>query len=139
MKNLLYHVSDKKVNILDPAKTKDGRIYLSEGCFIGYFGQWLYIFEREVLETHFTIKEIRPGSSLAFDRRFSGPHEKEKRYAFKSRDLERELYIEDPIDVRFALGIAENYNALKGEFTKIVGGVVESRELLDLKKELGID
>jgi hypothetical protein len=117
MKRLLYHVSDQKVDILDPRESPLGCICFSEGTFLGYLGQFLYIFDYETLNKEYGIELIPSGGlnvQMEIDR---------TQYFFRSQLLGKEYRCYLPIEVKkHALDVAENFNILKGEVYKRLNG-----------------
>lgn len=128
MKRLLYHVSDKRHDILDPIESPLGCICFSEGAFVGYFGEFLYIFEYEVLLKNYDIV-LMPSNGLNA-RVLAGKHS----YVFTGQLLGKEYRSYLPVDVnKHALDVAENFNVLKGVLEKRLQGEIINRERIDLR------
>ena len=110
MKNLIYHTSEHKVNVLDPDNYKEKAICFSKEAFISALGEWLYIFDYDELITKYNI--VRMDSSGCTSISFL-PNEQHLR--FKSQPLGIEYRVFTPIDVElYALGVAKNFNILRG-------------------------
>ena len=126
MKRLLYHVCDFDVDVLNPNCYKENAICLSEGIFIGSLGQWLYIFEFEVLNKDFVLHGQFSGGQemtamVTMDMGFD-------RLSFCSVPLGKEFRIYRSIDVhRYALGVAQNFNVLKGVLKEFMNGEIIKR------------
>lgn len=131
MKKLLYHSFDRRVDILEPRKYSCGCICLSEGVFLGYLGEYLYIFEHETLQKHFNLTSNPTTGAQAFSR---VNFEQKRMYHFISDSIEKEFRIYEPIDIgRYAIGVVQNYNVLKGELLiKKLNNTVMSRERINL-------
>lgn len=115
MKNLLFHVSDKIYPVLLPKQNDnyEKSICLSENCFISHFGQYLYIFEKQILHDNFCMKEV---STEGLHRYICLNTKEPQEIRFRSDSLGKEYRIYRPIDIdKFCLGIVEHFNHLKGE------------------------
>ena len=111
--DLLIHVSDIKTNILDPNIKGLGYVCFSENIFISHFGQYIYLFDKKVLDENFKLFEQFSGSLG-----FVGNMERYK-YRFESVSLEKEYRIYTPINVnKFGIGVITQFNHLKGVFEK---------------------
>lgn len=109
MKRLLYHTSEFKVDWLDPESYFEKAICFSEGTFISSLGHWLYIFDFDHLKNHFYLEQKASGGQA---------HDWNTRYAkyyYESQKLGLEFRVKERIHVpTHALGVAENFNVLKG-------------------------
>ena len=63
MLKLLFHVSDELVDVLEP-RTDGKYLCLSEGTFIGHLGQYLYIFDHDHLDRHFSLLRLPSGGAF---------------------------------------------------------------------------
>jgi len=123
---LLYHVADHGVDVLDPSNYKEKAICLSEGVFIGALGQWLYIFDHDVLRANFKLLQLSSGGKQVL---LQFPN---LEYRFHSQPLGTEYRIHDRIDVKeFALGVAQNFEICQGVLEKRMMGEI-SRQSMDL-------
>ena len=111
---LLIHTSKVKVDVLKPSKvdSDDPCICFSEDCFIPEFGQYIYIFEKEVLCRGFSVRPVpHPGrlramGSFPMTSRFCPRVD----YEFESFPLEYEYRIYRPIDVnRLSIGVITTF------------------------------
>lgn len=109
VRRLLYHVSDFKVDVLIPEEYDERAICLSEGTFAGCMGQWLYIFDFDLLHHNFDV-EMRPSGRIGVSVMTS-----DVEHCFRGDPLGVEYRIHKPIDVdRFAFGVAQNFEVCKG-------------------------
>ena len=120
LRRLLFHVSDDLHEVLEPYKTNTESkpcICLSEGSFLGYLGQWLYIFELKTLLRDFrVVRTETAGLEL-------GMHAFGSAYRYRSKELGHEYRIYEPILVSsYALGVAQNFEANKGMLERRVHG-----------------
>ena len=120
---IICHVSDKKLDILIPQELENA-ICFSENKFITYFGQYLYLFDLEVMIENFNIQRM-PTTGLYSHRFLHGQPENIERLAYRSQSLGWEWRCFEPVDVeKFSLGVLEHWNHMRG----IVGkGTVEGK------------
>ncbi len=124
---LLFHCCEFKVDVIDPKSYAEDAICLSEESFVGALGSFLYIFDFNHLQRHFNMQRL---SSGGYDMLINGMGNKDYRYS--SKRLGHEFRIHSPIDVkRHCLGVAENFNVLKGTLEEYVSGEVMQRECID--------
>ena len=129
MKRLLFHVCDFKTDILDPKNYSKNAICLSEDAFVGSLGQWLYIFEYDMLVKNFNIQECTSGGAFRF---ISSHYNPFKKYKFESNHLEKEYRIHRPINIKEnAIGVVKNFNILKGELSTYLNEEVIKREKME--------
>jgi hypothetical protein len=133
-KDLLIHTSDKKVDILIPQKILGYEnkpcICFSLNQFISFFGGYVYLFEKSVLEKNFEIKIFLSGgveciTSVGY-----------QTYNYRSQDLGQEFRIYQPIDVQqYGIGIITNFNHMKGILEQKLYDEIINRETIDLDKQ----
>ena len=120
--SLLFHVSHEKVDIIEPKAPDPGDrpcICMSEGRFISYFGEWIYIFDWNLLARHVEMERRTTGGVVW---QMKGRYE--RRYSFVGRRLEQEWRIYDPIPVQeLAIGVVEDWNYTKGKFMEWLTGM----------------
>jgi len=110
---ILCHVSDKRLRVLKP-NGKDNCIYFSQNKFISYFGQYLYLFDLDVLKANFRIKKKVTGSLIGT---LECPLPIKSYWKYKSQSLKWEWRVYDPINVKeFSIGVVEHWNYTKGTF-----------------------
>lgn len=117
MKELLFHVSDKKMDVLRPMQIDNYEecICFSLGCFISNFGQWIYIFDFETLNQNFSVQKVST-SGLYQEIRTA----KDYKFHFSSQPLGHEYRIYQPISIeQFCIGIAQHFNHAKGRLSVI--------------------
>ena len=114
---------------MDPKHSKSDErcIYFAENKFIGTFGQYVYLFSKEVLFKHFRCSEHYTGG---FQMRVSTPLAD---HTYTSDPLGSEIRVYDPIDVeQYAIGVLETYNTLQGILERRVGDLLEHQTRIDL-------
>jgi len=130
MKGLLIHTSNVRVDILEPQKLPGYDklcICFSLNQFVSYFGEYVYLFDRIILEKNFYVEVLPSGGvecsiRLRFD----------KEYRYRSEDLGQEFRIYEPIDVqRYGIGIITNFNHLKGNLEERINHEVIRKEQID--------
>lgn len=130
MKDLLIHTSNKKVDILIPNKVPgypEPCIFFSLNQFISYFGEYVYLFEKDILEKNFFV-ESNPTRGVEYSVKLGF----EKEYRYNSKDLGQEFKIYQPIDIqRYCMGIIINFNYLKGTLEKRIKSEIIRREEID--------
>jgi len=134
-KGLLIHTSNVKVDVLRPQIQKYGKpcICLSLNQFISHFGEYIYLFQKEVLEKNFYIEEISSGGVECLAELNFYPNRHTLKY--RSKDLGQEFRIYEPIDVgRYGIGIISNFNHMKGVLEKKFDEIV-MKEIIDLEKK----
>ena len=129
MKKLLYHVSDKKFDVLEPMTKGSPGAYtcFSMGCFISHFGQYIYICDFDQLRKRFKIYKTYCGSLSQYVYSPFGCTERD--FFFKSKPIEWEYRIYEPIPVdEFCLDVVEQYNHLKGVLVERMHCEIRKRE-----------
>lgn len=122
MKNVLCHVSDKKYDVLKPI---DRYIYFSENNFISYFGQYLYIFDKQLLiDKYGVVKQVSKGLCSTFQMDYEFVY-------FKSKELGGEWISQSEINTSDAICILEHWNHMEG--------VIGKRGLQGKVEEIGIN
>ena len=112
--DLLFHTSKYKTSVLDPAKYNEKCIYLSKGSFVSALGEWLYIFDYNILSKYFEIKHQYSGG-IFYNFKTSDYDPKPYSFRYESKPLEVEYMIYESIDVeKFSIGVAENFNICEG-------------------------
>lgn len=131
MKQLLFHVSDKKYDILRPILPED-YLYFSMNCFLSFFGNWIYIFDFQALSKNFDIQKY-PSSCI--EQKCSG--RRGQKYSFRSQNLETEYRIyRHPIIVnKYALGIVKHFNESKGVLRTILRNEIIKEESVNFGKK----
>lgn len=110
---ILCHVSNEKHDILIPQKPENA-ICFSEDKFVTYFGQYLYLFDLDVLTQNFNIRKVLTEGCQGSCFLHSEYHQNEV-LKYKSQPLGYEWRIYEPVDVdRFALGVIEHWNHMQG-------------------------
>jgi len=135
VEDLLIHTSNIKVDILKPSKSSGSdrpSICFSSNQFISFFGEYIYIFKKKVLEENFFVDSLPSkgvGLYMTESLRYI-PIE----YKYRSQDLGIEFRIYQPIDVpRYCLGVVTNFNHLKGVLERKMGEKI-IREQIDFSK-----
>jgi len=132
MKELLIHTSNVRVDILEPQKLQGYDrpcICFSLNQFVSYFGEYVYLFYRIVLEKDFYV-EVLPSMGVKSSIRLHSDRVREYRY--RSEDLGQEFRIYKPIDVKhYGIGVITNFNHLKGILEKRINHEVIHREQID--------
>jgi hypothetical protein len=133
-KSFLYHVVDKRVDVLDPVNYVGNAICLSKNCFVGILGSFLYIFDYDVLKSNFEIHEVSSGGyhyTCNGMRKHEGAYQRAI-YKYESIPLIKEYRIYEPIDVnKYAISVAENFNVGKGELLSIIDDKIIERLPID--------
>ena len=130
MKRLLYHSLDKRVDVLEPEKYHGRVICLSEGTFLGYLGQWLYIFEYSTIDKYYSLT---PNSTTGARTILRSSFPEETTFMFESPSIDKEYRIYEPINVKLhAIGVVQNYNALEGVLLTKLRDKVKSIERIHL-------
>ena len=130
----MIHTSDVRVDVLNPRKLPGEYIpciCFSLNEFISFFGLYIYLFKRRVLEENFYVKKISSSGVSLSQRTYMGPIPKE--YYYRSQDLEYEFRIYSPVEVaRYGLGMITQFNHLKGILeTRMMDNIIR-REIIDL-------
>ena len=126
MKKLLFHCSEFNVKILDPINYSENAICFSENSFVSALGQWLYIFEYEILNNNFGLKQLNSGGLTSY---YKGM---DISYKFASKPLGKEYRIFYKIDVeKYALFVVENFNVLDGVFESRFQEEIINRERIN--------
>jgi hypothetical protein len=138
MKDLLIHTSDKKVDVLLPqSEHEDCRpcICFSLNQFISFFGQYTYLFEKEILEKNFAVRRIPSQGVECFANVRGNFEQHEQGVRFVSQELGWEFRVYEPINVeRYWLAILTNFNHMKGVLETKLGDKLV-KELIDFSRE----
>jgi hypothetical protein len=137
VKDLLIHTSDKKVDILMPSKV-DGVerpcICFSLNQFIPFFGDYVYLFERDELVDKFKVGKYPTKGVEQASKLFHPKTGEEISYRYQSGDLGWEYRIYEPVDVqRYAIGVITNFNHMQGVLEEKFGNFLIER-MIDLSK-----
>ena len=136
VKDLLIHTSNIKVDILKPNKINSHQrpcICFSLNQFISHFGEYIYLFEKDILEKNFHIEEVISGGVECMAAFESYPRHHILRY--RSQELGKEFRIYKSVDVHlFAIGIINNFNHMKGVLERRFDEIV-MKEIIDLEKK----
>ena len=120
---LLFHVSNERFDVLKPQGSQ-GCICFSGDTFISNFGQWVYIFNFQELNSRFHIEKISSGGAVQLCMPDSTTY-----YRYESKPLGYEYRVYEPISVNeFAVGVAEHWNHLDGKLEKVLMDEVVKRE-----------
>ena len=116
MEDLLIHTSNIKVNILKPSKSLGSNrpsVCFSLNQFISFFGEYIYIFSKKVLEENFFVDQLdSEGVGLYLTHYLRNIP---VAYEYRSQKLGKEFRIYQSIDVpRYCLGVITNFNHLQG-------------------------
>jgi hypothetical protein len=131
MIKLLYHVSDFKVDILKPQCYRESSICFSEDCFLGFLGQYLYIFSFDVLSNNFNLTKNMTGGAKAYCKTETGKGAKE--YLFSSKSIDYEYRVYESIQInKYCLSVVKNYNVLKGSMMIKFNNFVDREFMIDL-------
>ena len=113
MKQVLLHCCDFKTDVLDPARYDIGYICLSEDNFVGYLGQWLYVFDLGLLRNKFSIEKSNTEGMFLNIR--AGDHD----YHYRSQSLGVEYRIHEKIVVAdYAICVVKNFNVMEGKLER---------------------
>lgn len=113
MKTIICHVSDKRYDILRPRPPEDA-ICFSENTFITFFGQYLYLFDLDVMEENFFVRKVSTEGVIGL-MQLMPEHTGYNQMRYESKPLGHEWRIHEPIQVdKFALGVVEHWNHMKG-------------------------
>lgn len=132
MNKLLFHVSNEKYDTLRPKKEDNYEecICFSENAFISYFGQHLYIFDFQTLNSNFNVRKL--DSEWLYQQRSIYGNPNADRYKYRSKPLGFEYRIYEPINVdRYALGVAKHWNHMDGELQTLFAEEVIKRESIN--------
>lgn len=135
MDDLLIHTSSVRVDVLEPNKLPGFTIpcvCFSRNQFISYFGEYVYLFSKSVLEEDFFVEQCYSKGVQACH--YVDMEGMPSEYRFKSEDLGYEYRVYHSVDVRrYGLGVITNFNHLRGVLEKKLGDVV-IKELIDFSR-----
>lgn len=136
MEDLLIHTSNVRVDVLEPNKLPGFDrpcICFSLNQFISFFGEYIYLFKKDILEKNFFIEKVPTEGVGLYDE--VNVNRITIEYRYRSDKLGNEFRIYDPIDVqRYGLGVVTNFNHLKGVLEKRMGDRI-IREMVDFSKQ----
>ena len=137
---IICHVSDEKHKVLMPQEPTNA-ICFSEDTFITYFGQYLYLFDLDLMRDVFQLEKL-PTTGITGLQELGG-------YGFdlddiilryKSRSLELEWRCYQPVDVdKYALGVIEHWNHMDGVIGKGAVSEAMSNIAIDLLSKQPVD
>ena len=108
-KIILCHVSNERHDVLIPQPPTDA-ICLSENKFITFFGQYLYLFDIDVLKRNFRIRRL-PTTGLYSSVSLNNYDT----IRYESQSLGYEWRVYEPIDVKkYSIGVIEHWDHMKG-------------------------
>lgn len=113
--NIITHTTDKLFDTLVPQPVgKEKCICFAKGCFISWFGQYVYLFDLDRLKADgFTVKKIKSGCGVAAQvkvEKYNAHH------AYESHEkLDYEYRVYEPINVKkYAVGVIKHFNHVDG-------------------------
>ena len=133
MKTIICHASNKLLTVLKPMPPNDA-IFFSQDCFLTCFGQYLYLFDLDVLMENFNMeKNISPPLiSLKHPLKNANINEFDRIY-FYGQKLKAEWQCKDEIDVKkYSLGVIKHVSPYLGKVELLRGGVLLDEIVLDL-------
>ena len=108
-KIILCHVSDEKYDVLIP-QPPENAVCLSENKFVTFFGQYLYLFDIDVLKRNFRIRRL-PTTGLYSSVSLNNYDT----IRYESQSLGYEWRVYEPIDVKkYSIGVVEHWDHMKG-------------------------
>jgi len=115
---VLCHVCDVKEDTLDPGNYDEGAVCLSGDVFVGMFGKWVYVFDYDVMEANFAIKQAKSGGVVMMTECRMGNCCVDCEY--HSDQLGVEYRITETIDVdRYALCVIQNFGVHRGTLKEL--------------------
>lgn len=132
-RDLLIHTSDIIVDVLKPVK---GEICFSLNQFMPCFGQYVYLFFKDVLENNFDVEERHTKGKAACV--YTSINDTKKVFRYNSQPLGKEYIIRQPIDVwRHCINVITLFSTFKGELETLINGEVFKREFINFEGQIG--
>lgn len=133
MRDLLIHVSDVNAPILQPNR---GDICFSLNTYMPCFGQFVYLFDKELLEKNFYVEKRQTGGKFGTFY-WSGNNPEPKEYRFISQPLGFEYIIHRPIDVdKYAINVITLFSTFRGVLEERLANFVIRKETMNFENRI---